>query len=250
VLTALIGLLIGLAVGLTGVGGGTLTVPALIIALGMPAAEAVGTALLFVTATKVFATPVYWFRGQIDFPVLKRLLLGGLPGVLGGAFFLAKMNTERLTPVILAIVGLTIVSLATVSLVKLFRKPPVGVHRPQWLTWLALPIGVEVGFSSAGAGALGSLLLQSCAKIEPAVIIGTDLLFGLILSAAGGAFHLSTGTYNGPVLAYLAPAGIIGALIGASLGTKLPARSLRATLNVTLVIVGGNLCWKGLRLLF
>jgi len=181
VLTALIGLLIGLAVGLTGVGGGTLTVPALIIALGMPAAEAVGTALLFVTATKVFATPVYWFRGQIDFPVLKRLLLGGLPGVLGGAFFLAKMNTERLTPLILAIVGLTIVSLATVSLVKLFRKPPVGVHRPQWLTWLALPIGVEVGFSSAGAGALGSLLLQSCAKIEPAVIIGTDLLFGLIL---------------------------------------------------------------------
>ena len=249
-ITAILGLLIGLAVGLTGVGGGTLTVPALIIALGMPAAEAVGTALLFVTATKIFATPIYWFRGQVNLPVLGRLLSGGLPGVLGGAYFLARMNTERLTPVILAVVGLTIVSLATVSLIKLFRTPPVGVHRPKWLSWLALPIGVEVGFSSAGAGALGSLLLQSCAKIEPAVIIGTDLLFGLILSAAGGAFHLSTGNYNGQVLAVLAPAGVIGALAGATLGSKLPSRPLRATLNITLVFVGGNLCWKGLRLLF
>ena len=249
-ITAILGLLIGLAVGLTGVGGGTLTVPALIIALGMPAAEAVGTALLFVTATKIFATPIYWFRGQVNLPVLGRLLIGGLPGVLGGAYFLAKMNTERLTPVILAVVGLTIVSLATVSLIKLFRTPPVGVHRPKWLSWLALPIGVEVGFSSAGAGALGSLLLQSCAKIEPAVIIGTDLLFGLILSAAGGAFHLSTGNYHGQVLAVLAPAGVVGALAGATLGSKLPSRPLRATLNITLVFVGGNLCWKGLRLLF
>jgi uncharacterized membrane protein YfcA len=249
-LTALIGILIGLAVGLTGVGGGTLTVPALIIILGMPAAEAVGTALLYVTITKVFAVPVYWSRGQVDLTVLGRLLLGGLPGVIGGAWLLDGMNTERLTPVILAVVGLTIVSLASVSLWKLFRKPPVSVYRPRALGWLALPIGVEVGFSSAGAGALGSLLLQSCAKITPAVVIGTDLLFGLILSAAGGLFHLSTGTYNGQVLTLLAPAGVIGALAGAALGTKLPAKPLRATLNVTLVIVGGNLCYKGLRLLF
>ncbi len=248
-ITAILGLLIGLAVGLTGVGGGTLTVPALIIALGMPAAEAVGTALLFVTATKIFATPVYWFRGQINLPVLGRLLMGGLPGVIGGAWLLSGMNTERLTPVILAVVGVTITSLATVSLVKLFRKPPVGVNRPQWLSWLALPIGVEVGFSSAGAGALGSLLLQSCAEITPAVVIGTDLLFGLILSAAGGAIHLSTGNYNSSVLTVLAPAGIVGALAGASLGTRFPARLLRATLNITLIFVGGNLCWKGLRLL-
>lgn len=248
-ITAILGLLIGLAVGLTGVGGGTLTVPALIIALGMPAAEAVGTALLFVTATKIFATPVYWFRGQINVPVLGRLLLGGLPGVIGGAWLLSGMNTERLTPVILAVVGVTIVSLAIVSLVKLFRQPPLGVHRPRWLSWLALPIGIEVGFSSAGAGALGSLLLQSCAEIAPAVVIGTDLLFGLILSAAGGAIHLSTGNYNSAVLAVLAPAGIVGALAGASLGTRFPARALRATLNVTLIFVGGNLCWKGLRLL-
>lgn len=249
-LTALIGILIGLAVGLTGVGGGTLTVPALILALSMPAAEAVGTALLYVTITKIFATPVYWFRGQIDMPVLKRLLMGGLPGVIGGAWLLSSLNTERLTPLILTVVGLTIVSLALVSLVKLFRTPPVGVHRPQFLTWLALPIGIEVGFSSAGAGALGSLLLQSCAKITPAVVIGTDLLFGLILSAAGGLFHLSTGTYNGQVLLLLAPAGVVGALAGAALGTKLPAKPLRATLNITLVLVGGNLCYKGLRLLF
>jgi uncharacterized membrane protein YfcA len=249
-LTALIGILIGLAVGLTGVGGGTLTVPALIIALGMPAAEAVGTALLYVTITKIFAVPVYWSRSQIDFRVLKRLLMGGLPGVIGGAWLLEGMNTERLTPVILAVVGLTIVSLASVSLWKLFRTPPVGVFRPRVLAWLALPIGIEVGFSSAGAGALGSLLLQSCAKIVPAVVIGTDLLFGLILSAAGGLFHLSSGSYNGQTLLLLAPAGIVGALAGAALGTKLPARPLRATLNITLVIVGGNLCWKGLRLLF
>lgn len=248
-LTALIGIMIGLAVGLTGVGGGTLTVPALIIALGMPAAEAVGTALLYVTITKIFATPVYWFRGQIDLPVLKRLLMGGLPGVLAGAWLLSSMNTERLTPVILTVVGLTIVSLASVSLVKLFRTPPVGVHRPHHLTWLALPIGVEVGFSSAGAGALGSLLLQSCAEIAPASVIGTDLLFGLTLSAAGGLFHLSTGTYNGQVLSLLAPAGVIGALAGAALGTKLPAKPLRATLNVTLVFVGANLCYRGLSLL-
>lgn len=244
----LIGFLVAAAVGLTGVGGGTLTVPLLILGLGVPAAEAVGTSLLFVTVTKLAATPVYFARGQVDRRAAFLLLAGGLPGVAAGSLLLARMRTEHLQPLVLFLVGLTIVVMALTSLWKLFRRPSgaVGSPRERWLPWLAAPIGLEVGFSSAGAGALGSLALMEFTALPAAKIVGTDLLFGLVVSAVGGGLHFAAGNVNQTLLWHLCLGGVLGATLGAHLATRFPSRALRTALTFFLVALGSQLFWRGL----
>jgi len=79
-MTALAGLLIALIIGLTGIGGGVLTAPVLLLFLGLPAPQAVGTALVFVAVVKLFATPMFVVRKQVNYRVLALLLAGGVPG--------------------------------------------------------------------------------------------------------------------------------------------------------------------------
>jgi uncharacterized membrane protein YfcA len=109
---------------------------------------------------------------------------------------------------------------------------------------VAVPIGAEVGFSSAGAGALGSLVLMNLTSLTPAQVVGTDLCFGLVVSSIGGAWHLSAGDYSFILLRGLALGGLAGVLLGAWLSSILPARPLRAALSVALFGLGIELCWK------
>lgn len=247
----ILGLLIATAVGLTGVGGGSLTAPLLILALGVPAAEAVGTALLFVTLTKLVATPVYFFRGQVVWSTALRMMAGGLPGVIVGSIVLSKMRASTLEPYVLTMIGATIVVLALVSFCRLLRsrQDRAGGSKEKCLPWIALPIGLEVGFSSAGAGALGTLALMECTALSPGQVVATDLVFGLVISAVGGGLHLAEGNLNQQILLGLCAGGVIGALAGAWLGTRVPARPLRAGLTLFLVFLGGQLSWRGLQVL-
>lgn len=242
-----IGFFAAMAIGLTGVGGGTLTVPMLILFCGTPSAEAVGTSLLFVTFTKLLATPAYHFRGQINWRTAGALLLGGLPGVVVGALALARMKTTNLQPWVLTVVGVTVVLMSALSLWKLFRRRVRlgGKPRERWLPWLALPIGMEVGFSSAGAGALGTLVLMECTSLNTGTVVGTDLVFGLILSAAGSGMHLVSGNLNRDLFLHLSAGGIVGAATGTWLGSRIPSRPLRAALTTLLVFLGGQLVWQG-----
>ena len=134
-----------------------------------------------------------------------------------------------------------------------FLKPLLAKTAPRdrshLLPWLALPIGLEVGFSSAGAGALGSLVLLSCTTLAPSAVVGTDLFFGLVISGAGGAWHALTQPINTALLLQLCAGGVAGALIGAWLGTRIPTRALRTALSAVLFLLGGQLCWKGLEVI-
>jgi uncharacterized membrane protein YfcA len=247
-----LGFVIALAVGLTGFGGGVLAVPLLIAGLNVPVVEAVGTSLVFVTVIKLMAVNVYRRRGQVNWSVAARLLLGGAPGVIGGSLLLWRMNTAALQPAVLAVVGATIAAMALLGLWKCWRNrtfAAAGAPREHLLPWLAFPIGVEVGFSSAGAGALGSLVLMECTTILPAHVIGTDLVFGVGLSALGGGLHLAAGEYNPALLLRLCSGGLLGAWAGARLAGWLPPRPLRACLCLALVGLGGHLGWRGLALL-
>jgi uncharacterized membrane protein YfcA len=246
---ALLGFVIALVVGLTGMGGGPLAAPLLMLVLGVPAVEAVGTSLLFVTITKAAAALVYWWRGQIEWKPFWRLLAGGAPGVLIGTFFLQGMSKHpKLQPIVLATIGLVIASLAAMSLWRAFHKKVMEERRerPDLLGWSALPIGLEVGFSSAGAGALTSLSLLQFTKLAPARIVGTDLVFGLAIAALGGSVHLATGNLNTPLLISLSAGGVFGALCGALLGARVPARVLRVALSTVMILLGQQLLWRGI----
>jgi uncharacterized membrane protein YfcA len=117
--------------------------------------------------------------------------------------------------------------------------------RAHWLPWVALPIGLEVGFSSAGASALGGIALLSLTPLAPPVIVGTDLLFGLGLSVVGSGLHLLLGKVNRDFVQQLLAGGIAGSLIGPWLAMKVPAPALRTALLLVLSIFGAQLFWQG-----
>jgi uncharacterized membrane protein YfcA len=235
-----LGFVIAVFIGLTGVGAGSMTTPLLILLLGMPTAQAVGTALIFGASVKIVTTPFYWKRRQIDLKALVYLLATGLPGVLIGSLFLGGIKSDWTT----AFVGMTIVTISTINLFRF--APGNGVDRKPWLAIVGLPIGLEVGFSSAGAGALGSLCLMNLTTLSTAAVVGTDLTFGLVLNVVGGGIRAAAGDLNWPILVKLLIGGAVGAIVGSLLANKLPSKKLKFVLCVALVILGGNLAWKGL----
>jgi uncharacterized membrane protein YfcA len=222
-------------------------VPVLVLVFGLPTAEAVGTSLVFSTVVKLVCTPVYVLRRQFSMRVLARLLAGGLPGVIAGTFLLSGLHAGRLEHAVLAVVGATIAVLAIYSLWRLWHGHSWGPHidRAGWLPWVSLPIGLEVGFSAAGASALGSVALMSLTCLTSTVVVGTDLLFGLALAATGGGLHMALGNVNGRIVAELLAGGLAGALVGLWLAVRIPARHMRAALSATLSVLGAQLFWRG-----
>jgi uncharacterized membrane protein YfcA len=242
------GLLIAFAIGLTGMGGGVLTVPVLMLHLGVAPEVAVATALLFSATVKLPAAAVYLSRRDVDAPVLGRLLLGGAPGVAVGALLLERLALGGRHLMTLAL-GVIVVAMALVSIVRLGAVSERGQReRRGWLPLLGGVIGVEVGFSSAGAGALGTAGLLRLTRLAPARVVGTDLCFGLAISAIGGGLHFGLGESGDPrLLRELVLGGVPGALLGALAAPRLPPRALRVALLVVLLALGSRLIVLGLR---
>ncbi len=244
----LLGFLIALAVGLTGVGAGSITAPVLILAFAVSPSDSVGTALIFAAVIKLAVAPMYLMNRQVSRRVLVKLCAGGLPGVLAGVWLIRAMNVRHYEKTLFVVLGATIAVMALYSLYRTFHKssatPRTDRHR--WLALIGLGIGTEVGFSSAGAGALGSLALMNLTSLSPAQVVGTDMLFGLVLSLVGGGLNLGAGHFDAHLLWKLIAGGLPGVLIGARLSAVLPARPLRVGLSMWLCFIGGQLAWKGL----
>jgi uncharacterized membrane protein YfcA len=242
------GFLIALAIGLTGVGAGSITAPILILFFHQSASDAVTTALVFGTVVKLIATPIYIARGQVNFRVLKYVALGGLPAVLIGSVLLGLLDKNSLTRPILIIVGITVVISAGATLWRSFS--PAGVaNKPvaeKWLPWIVAPIGFEVGFSSAGAGALGTVALMRFTRLLPAEVVGTDLAFGLLLSVFAGGIHASMNGIPWLILGKLLVGGIPAVLIGTQLTSVLSPRKMRLALCVWLIYIGVQLSWRAI----
>src|ERR1051325_11284524 len=117
----LLGFAIAVAIGVTGVGGGVITAPALILMLGLPPIEAVTTSLMFASVVKLLIAPQYLWRKQVDFGVLARLLAGGLPGVIAGSLFLERLNAKQNHAALYGILGGTIAVMACIHLYRLTR---------------------------------------------------------------------------------------------------------------------------------
>lgn len=234
-----LGFLIAIAIGLTGVGAGTLTTPLLVLLIGVPARAAVGTSLIFGAVVKIITAPVYMARRQVDWRTLSFMLAGGVPGALIGVSILRGVDGKAIT----GIIGATIV---VVALFNIFRPAsPTRHDRAKWLALVCLPIGTEVGFSSAGAGALGALSLLSLTKLAPAAVVGTDLVFGLVVSLLAGGVNAAMGNLSGKILLQLLVGGIPGAIIGGMLAGRVPAKQLRMGLSGAMAALGVTLFYRG-----
>jgi uncharacterized protein len=242
-----LGFLIALAICLTGVGAGSMTTPLLILLLGVSPATAVGTALAFGAIVKVASVPVYAVRRQINLRVLGLLLVGGLPGVIGGGVLLTKFKNGPYQGTLYAVLGILIVLTALFNLYRQLRPKarPSTSDKSRLLPWFALPIGAEVGFSSAGAGALGSLLLLSLTPLSTVEVVGTDLCFGLAVSFAGSLIQVGAGNYDAWLLVKLTIGGLCGVAAGSFLSGRVRQRPLRFVLLSVLIILGCQLAIQG-----
>jgi uncharacterized protein len=243
-----LGFIIAAAIGLTGVGAGVITTPMLILFFHLAPAQAVGTALIFASAVKLLGAPVYLVRKQVHWRTLLLLLAGGLPGVLAGSLLLNRIKSEYNEGVLYAVLGLTTITAASLNLYKMISKSGHNQvrDRSRWLPFVALPIGAEMGFSSAGAGAIGSIALLGLTTLSAAQVIGTDIFFGLAMSSVGGGIPLTTGHYASGLLWKLIIGGIPGVLAGANMSAILPSRPLRVVLSLWIIGLGVQLCWRGL----
>src|ERR1700690_1178931 len=121
-----LGFIIAVAIGITGVGAGVITAPVLILFMHVTPAHAVGTALAFSVAVKILVVPMQIFRKQVDYRVLGYLLAGGVPGVLAGSYVLAKLNTKGSEGILYSALGATVVIMAGANLYRLWVHPARG----------------------------------------------------------------------------------------------------------------------------
>ena len=244
-----IGFLIAAAVGLTGIGGGSFTVPALVLIAGLTAGEAVGTAFLFAGVLRLIAAPFYLVGKQIHSRYLWLLLQGAIPGLLVGTWALRFLNRDAGNPVVILVLGVLLAASSSVTFIRRVQNREFAGKNHRWLPWLALPIGMESGFSSAGAGALGTVLLLNYSEMTPAQVVGTDLLFGLVLAIIGSAFHWTFGSISMPILFQLLLGGVPGVVLGCLLGRIVPANRLKTVVALVAIFAGLQLVWSGSRTL-
>jgi uncharacterized membrane protein YfcA len=244
---ALLGFAIALAVGLTGIGGGSFTVPALLLIAGLPAGEAVGTAFVFAGVLRLVAAPFYLINRYVHSRYFRLLLQGAIPGLVMGMYALRSLAGHRNNPVVVILLGIILAVSSSVTFVPRVQNPKFAVKNTHWLPWLAFPIGIESGFSSAGAGALGTVLLLNYSEMAPAQVVGTDILFGLVLAVIGSAVHWSLGTISTPLLLQLLAGGVPGVVVGCLLARRVPAQKLKAVVAAVAIFAGLQLVWSGAR---
>jgi uncharacterized protein len=243
----LLGFVIALAVGLTGVGGGSFTVPAFVFIAGLPASEAVGTAFIFAGALRLIAAPFYVFGHHIQLRYLRFLLQGAVPGLVLGVLslrFLANADHEN-SPVVIILLGLLLAASSSVTFFPRAQNRNFAVKNARWLPWLALPLGVESGFSSAGAGVLGTVLLLNYSEMTPMQVVGTDIVFGLVLAIIGSALHWTFGSISIPVLLEFLRGGVPGVVIGCLLSRRVSAQKLKTAVALIAIFAGLQLVWSG-----
>lgn len=236
-----IGFVIAAFIALTGVGAGTITTPLLILFLGIPASVAVSTGLLFSAAVKLVLVPSQIARRQVNWRILGFMLLGGVPGVLIGSLVLRRLDVHGPQLLLNSLLGVILVFTAVWQIAFSFRTEQVTKpkrDRGRILPFLMLPVGAEVGFSSAGAGALGTAALLSLTELAPAQVVGTDILFGFLLSLIGSGAHGFFHGTNSGLLKHLIVGGLFGVALGTLAARWIPKRPLRFALWLWLLVIG------------
>ena len=248
VLHGVAGLLVGILVGLTGVGGGSLMTPILVLLFGISPATAVGTDLLFASITKVAGSAVHHKRETVDWKIMRRLALGSVPAaavtLLTVAYF-GKIGKETGHILLTALGGMLILtSAATLFQKKLavFAKSHDRLddaHAVLPTIALGAILGVAVSITSVGAGAIGvTVLLMLYPALRVSRIVGTDIAHAVPLTFVAGFGHWIIGDVNPTLLVNLLIGSLPGAVIGSMLSSRSPDHILRPALAAVLLVSG------------
>jgi len=251
-LYSLSGLAIGALVGFTGVGGGSLMTPVLVLLFGIHPATAVGTDLLYAGLTKISGTAVHGLNGAVDWRITRRLAAGSAPAAALTLIGLAHLGHDSgaASGVITTTLGFALIVTAVTLIFRAWLLAKVAGSletlddgQIRLLTvLLGAVLGVLVSISSVGAGAIGvTVLLMLYPKLPTVRIVGSDIAHAVPLTLIAGAGHWFIGTIDWPLLFSLLIGSIPGIAIGSQLASRVPERVLRPILAGTLAIVGARL---------
>lgn len=256
---SLAGLVVGTAVGATGVGGGSLMTPLLILFYGVSPAVAVGTDLLYASISKSFGVVLHGRRGTVDWRIVAWLAAGSVPAALAAlAFLRSQESLQAAAQLINLTLALAVVVTAGFTLLQqhLFRlirqnddAPPGFIGRHQRLLTVSSGalIGALVTISSVGAGVIGMVLLFLLyPKHPPLRLVGSDLAHAVLITAIAGLGHAGLGTVDYRMLAYLLLGAVPGIWLGSRVAFGLDERSLKRTISAFLVFIGVTMAAKAM----
>lgn len=251
------GFLVGVIVGVTGVGGGSLMTPLLVLFFGVSPATAVGTDLLYASLTKTMGGWVHGRRGSVDWKVVGLLAMGSLPAAVVTIVLLKyfALDEKTLRSLVTSVLSVALLMTATVLLLKdqikkLGRRKDGSIyelhqrHLPAATIVTGAIIGTLVTISSVGAGVLGTVALLFLYPRMPAVkVVGTDIVHAVPLTALAGMGHMALGTVDLVLLGSLLLGSLPGIYIGSHLSAKVPEKILRPLLATMLLIIGTKMAF-------
>ena len=246
------GFLVGLIVGVTGVGGGSLMTPLLVLLFGVAPATAVGTDLLYASLTKTMGGWVHGRRGTVDWKIVGLLGMGSLPASVLTILTLKylALDEKSLRGLVTGVLSVALLLTGTALLIKdqvkkIARRKGSLIfelhHR--YLPAATIATGVLVGtlvtISSVCAGALGMVVLLFLYPRHPTVkLVGADIVHAVPLTALAGMGHLALGTVDMVLLGSLLLGSLPGIYIGSHLSSKMPEKVLRMVLAAMLLTIG------------
>jgi hypothetical protein len=253
------GLFVGIMIGMTGVGGGSLMTPILIFGFSVQPAIAVGTDLLFAAVTKAGGIWSYSKHQVIKWKVVIRLAAGSIPATLVTLWLMNElgMHEGAHSDIITKALGIALILTSSALLLKgwiggilrareghpvvtaLYRVRQDGQHKVLLTALTGAGLGVMVTISSVGAGALGAvILLFLYPKLKAVEIVATDIAHAVPLTFVAGLGHSAVGTVDWGLLTYLLAGSLPGIWIGTHLGMRISDKVMRPLLAVILIAVG------------
>ena len=245
------GLLIGLLVGMTGMGGGSLMTPMLILVFGFKPTVAIGTDILHGAIFKSFGAARHRQLGHVHARLAMWMLIGSAPASLVGvalSSYLSRTYGDGYESAAQTVLGATLIVGGVGFFVKAFLKPfgndaPFILARRDRVIAVTLGIfgGFIVGLTSVGSGTFFGLVMMIAFPLTAAKLVGTDLFQAALLLWVAGFGHFVTGSVDLHATAWLLVGSIPGVLLGSQLTVKLPERALRVSLALVLSLSGVKL---------
>jgi uncharacterized membrane protein YfcA len=247
-LVVLFGLGVGVLVGMTGIGGGSLMTPLLILAVGTKPVVAIGTDLAYGAITKTVGGWRHLRKGTVDLGVSGWLALGSVPGSLVGVWLVERLHDRYGAmfdnPLLITVAcALLVVSLAILAR-ALFMPRHVAQERESvamtprdrvTAAGIGLVLGAILGFTSVGSGALIGLALILVFRLTPHRVVGTDVFHAAVLLWVAGFAHFVAGNVDLGLMANILVGSVPGVWIGTALMTRVPSGGLRPALGCVLL---------------
>src|SRR5437868_4690876 len=247
----LVGFVVGVLIGLSGVGGGVLLLPVLIFGLRVPAIVAVGSDALFNFFTKIPASLMHLKKGTVRRKVVIALAVGSIPGSICGVkllMYIRHLYGDGVNNFIKTAVGVLLIVIPTLLLFQRRIEERIGNRPPTTKSFagmalIGLVAGFLVGMTSVGSGSIIMMLLLLFYSFPPKVMVGTDIVHAVILTGVTSAMHWRIHNIDLKLVTMLLVGSIPGGLVGSYLSTRVPMLWLRRMLCALLLVTGIRMLW-------